>query len=104
MLSRLKLLKAGILRTLYLIPLDFLTTYKFGLVVNKKLIKKYKLIYYLSQGHKLLVLALTIKTKEKSTLEPVTPAPLLLPFKEVKDLNIRILYSLFLFGGKVPKA
>jgi len=39
-LSRLKLLKAGILRTLYLIPLDFLTAYKFGLVVNKKLIKK----------------------------------------------------------------
>jgi hypothetical protein len=40
MLNRLKLSKAGILRTLYLIPLDFLTTYKFGLVTNKKLIKK----------------------------------------------------------------
>ena len=63
-LSRLELLKAGILRTLYLIPLDFLTAYKFGLVVNKELIKKQKLVYYLSQGYKLLVLALTIKTKE----------------------------------------
>jgi hypothetical protein len=50
------------------------------------------------------VLALTIKTKEESALEPVTPAPLLLPFKEVKGLNVRILRSLFLFGGKVPKA
>jgi len=39
-LSRLKLLKAGILRTLYLTPLDFLTAYKFGLVVNKELVKK----------------------------------------------------------------
>jgi len=39
-LSRLELLKAGILRTLYLTPLDFLTAYKFGLVVNKELIKK----------------------------------------------------------------
>jgi hypothetical protein len=39
-LSRLELLKARILRTLYLIPLDFLTAYKFWLVVNKELIKK----------------------------------------------------------------
>ena len=103
-LSRLELLKARILRTLYPIPLDFLTTYKFGLVVNKELIKKQKLVYYLSQGYKLLVLALTIKTKEESALEPVTLVPLLLPFKEVKGLNIRMLRSLFLFRGKVPKA
>ena len=48
MLSRLELLKAGILRTLYLIPSDFLTAYKFGLVVNKELIKKWKFICYLS--------------------------------------------------------
>jgi hypothetical protein len=39
-LSHLELLKARILRTLYLTPLDFLTTYKFRLVVNKELIKK----------------------------------------------------------------
>ena len=39
-LNRLELLKAGILRTLYLIPLDFLTAYKFGLEVNKELVKK----------------------------------------------------------------
>jgi hypothetical protein len=103
-LSCLELLKARILRTLYLTPLDFLTTYKFRLVVNKELIKKWKLVRYLSQGYKLLMLALTVKTKEESTLEPVTPAPLLLPFKEVKGLNARILRSLFLFGGKVPKA
>jgi hypothetical protein len=104
-LSRLELLKAGILRTLYLIPLDFLTTYKFRLVANKKLIKKWKLIYYPSQGYKLLVLALTIKTKEeKSALELVTLAPLLLPFREVKGLNSKMLRSSFLFRGKVPKA
>ena len=103
MLSRLKLLKAGILRTLYLIPLDFFTAYKFRLAVNKKLIKKQKLICYLSQGYKLLVLALTVKIKEESVLEPVTPVPLLLLFKEVKGLNAKILYSLFLFGGKIPK-
>jgi hypothetical protein len=40
MLSCLELLKARILRTLYLTPLDFLTAYKFRLVANKKLIKK----------------------------------------------------------------
>ena len=102
-LSRLELLKARILRTLYLTPLDFLTAYKFGSVVNKELIKKWKLVYYPSQGYKLLVLALTIKTKEESAPEPVTPAPLLLPFKEVKGLNTRMLCSLFLFRGKVPK-
>jgi len=39
-LSRLELLKAGILRTLYLTSLDFLTVYKFRLVVNKELVKK----------------------------------------------------------------
>ena len=40
MLNRLEILKAGILRTLYLIPLDFLTTYKLELKVNKELVKK----------------------------------------------------------------
>jgi len=51
------------------------------------------------------VLASTIKTKEEeSALKPVTLAPLLLPFKEVKGLNVKILRSLFLFRGKVPKA
>ena len=51
------------------------------------------------------MLALTIKAKEdKSILEPVTPGPLLLPFKEVKGLNAKILRNSFLFRGKVPKA
>jgi len=51
------------------------------------------------------VLALTIKNKEEeSILEPVTLVPLLLPFKEIKGLNIKMLYSLFLFRGKVSKA
>ena len=104
-LNRLKLLKAGILRTLYPTPLDFLTTYKFKLKVNKELVKKQKLTYYLSQGYKLLVLALTIKTnKEEFILEPVTLIPQLLPFKEIKGLSIKILRSLFLFKGKVLKA
>jgi len=50
------------------------------------------------------VLALTVKTKEKEfILELVTLAPLLLLFKKVKSLNIKILYSLFLFRGKVFK-
>ena len=102
-LSRLELLKAGILRTLYLIPLDFFTAYKFRSVVNKKLIKKWKLICYLSQSYKLLVLALTIKIKKEFILELVTLVPLLLLFKEVKDSNTKILRSLFLFRGKVPK-
>jgi 3-polyprenyl-4-hydroxybenzoate decarboxylase len=49
--------------------------------------------------------ALTIKAKgEGSILEPVTLGPLLVPFKEVKGLNIKILCNLFLFRGKVPKA
>jgi len=39
-LNRLKLLKAGILKTLYPILLDFLNTYKFRLEVNKELVKK----------------------------------------------------------------
>ena len=102
-LSRLELLKAEILKTLYLIPLDFLTAYKFGSVIDKELIKKWKLVCYLSQGYKLLVLASTIKIKEELVLEPVTLVPLLLLFKEVKGLNIKILRSLFLFGSKVPK-
>jgi len=50
------------------------------------------------------VLALTIKTKEESILELVTPAPLLLPFKEIKRLNAKMLRRLFLFRGRVPKA
>ena len=105
MLNRLELLKARILRTLYLTPSDFLNAYKFGLEVDKKLIKKQRLACYLSQGYKLLVLALTIKAKEEgSILEPVTLGPLLVPFKEVKGLNAKILRSSFLFGGKVPKA
>ena len=104
-LNRLELLKAGILRALYLTPSDFLTTYKFGPKVNKELVKKWKLARYLSQGYKLLVLALTIKTnKEKDTLEPVTLAPQLLPFKEIKGLSAKMLRSSFLFRGKVPKA
>jgi len=104
-LNHLELLKARILRTLYLIPLDFFTAYKFRLIINKELVKKWKLIYYLSQGYKLLVLALTIKNKEEeSALEPVTLVPLLLPFKEIKGLNAKMLCSLFLFGGKVSKA
>ena len=107
MLNRLEILKAGILRTLYLTPLDFLTTYKLELKVNKELVKKQKLTYYPSQGYKLLVLALTIKAKEeeeKSILELVIPGPLLLPFKEVRGLNAKILCNIFLFRGKVPKA
>jgi len=51
------------------------------------------------------VLALTVKAKgEGSALELVTLGPLLVPFKEVKGLNIKMLYTLFLFRGKVPKA
>ena len=51
------------------------------------------------------MLALTIKAKgEGSVLEPVTLGPLLVPFKKVKGLNAKILYSAFLFRGKVPKA
>ena len=38
MLNRLELLKARILRTLYLTPSDFLNAYKFRLEVNKKLV------------------------------------------------------------------
>ena len=52
-----------------------------------------------------MVLALTIKTKEEEfILKLVTLIPLLLPFKEIKGLNIKTLYSLFIFKGKVPKA
>jgi len=51
------------------------------------------------------VLALTVKAKGKGfILELVTLGPLLVPFKEVKGLNAKILCNLFLFGGKVPKA
>jgi len=82
-LNCLKLLKAGILRTLYLIPLDFLTTYKFGFIINKELIKKWKLVCYLSQGYKLLMLVLIIKIKkEEFALKPVILVFLLLFFKK----------------------
>jgi hypothetical protein len=51
------------------------------------------------------VLALIIKAKEEeSVLELVTLEPLLLPFKEIKGLNAKMLRNSFLFGGKVPKA
>ena len=51
------------------------------------------------------MLALTVKAKgEGSVLELVTPGPLLVPFKEVKGLNAKMLRSAFLFRGKVPKA
>ena len=104
-LNRLELSKAGILRTLYLISLDFLTAYKFRSIVNEELVKKQKLVYYLSQGYRFLVLALTIKIKEEEfALKPVTPAPLLLFFKKVKGLNAKILCSSFLFKSKVSKA
>ena len=103
-LNHLKISKAKILRALYLIPLDFLIIYKFRLEVDKELVKKWKLAHYLSQGHRLLIPALTIKTKEKeSTLKLVTLAPLLLPFKKVKGLNTKMLYSLFIFKSKVPE-
>jgi len=105
MLNRLELLKARILRTLYPTPSDFLNAYKFGLEVNKELVKKWRLVHYLSQGYKLLVLALTIKAKgEGSALELVTLGSLLVPFKKVKGLNAKMLRTLFLFKGKVPKA
>ena len=49
--------------------------------------------------------ALTVKAKgEGSILELVTLGPLLVPFKEVKGLNVKMLRNLFLFRGKVPKA
>jgi len=51
------------------------------------------------------VLALTVRAGgEGSILELVTLGPLLVPFKEVKGLNIKMLRSTFLFRGKVPKA
>ena len=85
--------------------MDFLNAYKFGLEVNKELVKKWRLAYYLSQGYKLLVLALTVKAKgEGFILELVTLEPLLVLFKEVKGLNAKILRNLFLFRGKVFKA
>ena len=49
------------------------------------------------------MLALTVKIKEESVLELVTLVLLLLLFKEVKGLNVKILYSLFLFKDKVLK-
>ena len=50
------------------------------------------------------MLALIVKIKEKGfILELVTLTPLLLPFKEVKGLNTKMLCSLFLFKGKILK-
>ena len=52
-----------------------------------------------------MVLASTIKTKKKeSILKLVILKPLLLPFKEIKGLNIKMLYRLFIFKSKIPKA
>ena len=103
-LNCLKISKAGILRTLYPIFLDFFNVYKSEPKVNENLVKKWKFICYPTQGYKLLVLVLTIKTeKEKSTLKPVTLKPFLLPFEKIESLNTKILYSLFLFGGKIPE-
>jgi len=45
-----------------------------------------------------------IDKEEKSVLELVTLGPLLLPFKEVKGLNAKMLRNLYLFRGKVLKA
>jgi hypothetical protein len=42
--------------------------------------------------------------EEEFILKLVTLAPLLLPFKKVKGLNIKILSSLYLFKNKVLKA
>ena len=50
-----------------------------------------------------MVPASTVKIKKEFMPKLVTLIPLLLPFKEVKGLNIKMLYSLFLFRGKVPK-
>jgi len=51
------------------------------------------------------MLALTVKARGKGfILELVTLGPLLVPFKEVKGLNVKMLRSTFLFEGKVPKA
>jgi len=47
-LNCLEISKAGILRTLYPIPLDFFIAYKLKLKINKELVKKWKLAYYLS--------------------------------------------------------
>jgi len=99
----LKLLKARILKALYLTPLDFLNAYIFRLKVDKKLVKTWKFIYYLSQSHKLLILILIIKPKKKSASKPITLTFLLLPFKEIKGLNIKVLCILFLFKNKIPK-
>ena len=52
-----------------------------------------------------MVLALTVKIKEEeSTLKLITLVPLLLLFKEIKGLNVKILRSSFIFRGKVPEA
>ena len=104
MLNRPEISKAGILRTLYPTPLDFLIAYKSKLKADKQLVKKWRLTHYLSNGYKLFMSALTIKTKKKDfALKPVTLVLLLLPFKKVKGLNAKMLGSLFLFKGKVPE-
>ena len=51
------------------------------------------------------MLALTVKAKRKGSVPKlVTLGLLLVPFKEVKGLNVKILRSSFLFRGKVFKA
>ena len=51
------------------------------------------------------MLASTVKTKEeKFILKLVTSVPLLLLFKKIKGLNVKMLHSLFIFRGKVPEA
>jgi len=51
------------------------------------------------------VLALTIKTKKEGFApDSVTLVLLLLPFKEVKGLNVKMLRNSFLFKDKIPKA
>jgi len=50
------------------------------------------------------MLVLIIKIKKKGfALNLITLAPLLLPFKEIKGLNAKMLRSSFLFKGKIPK-
>ena len=71
-LNYLEILKGRILRTLYLTPLDFFNAYKLKLKVNKELVNKWKLAYYLSQSYKFLVLALTIKAKKRGICTKVS--------------------------------
>ena len=105
MLNHLEISKAGILRTLYPTPLDFLNAYKLEPKVDEKLVKKWKFTCYSTYGYEFLVPASTIKAKEKeSALKPVTLELFLLLFKEIKGSSTKVLCSLFLFRGKVFEA